>query len=85
MKSITIHNIDDHLHRMVQEKARAEGLSLNKTIHALLEEALGVKPRNLGKHYDEFKEFCGVWSEQEVLDFEEQTREFRQVHPEDWK
>ena len=85
MKSITIHNIDEHLYKMVQEKARAEGLSLNKTIHALLEEALGVKPKSLGKHYDEFKEFCGIWSEKEVLDFEEQTREFGKVHPEDWK
>lgn len=85
MKSITIHNIDENLHKLVQEKAGAEGLSLNKTIQALLEEALGVKPKNLGKHYDEFKEFCGIWSEEDGLDFEEQTREFCQVHTEDWK
>jgi len=32
MKSITIHNLDDPLDRLLQERARSQGMSLNKTI-----------------------------------------------------
>ena len=32
MKSITIHGLEDPLDTLIREKARQEGLSLNKTI-----------------------------------------------------
>lgn len=84
MKSITIHGLDDHLYKLVQEKAKAEGLSLNKTIKKLLEESLGMKPRTSEK-YDQFKEFRGVWSDSDLVEFEEQTQELRKIHPQDWE
>lgn len=36
MKSITIHGLEDPLNTLIREKARQEGLSLNKTIKLLL-------------------------------------------------
>ena len=42
MKSITIHGLDEGLEAMIEEKARQEGLSLNKTVKMLLREALGL-------------------------------------------
>lgn len=85
MKSITIHGIDDPLAELIKSKAQSEGLSINKTVKKLLEESLGVKPRNKGKHRCDFEEFSGIWSESERIEFEERTDELRNVNNEDWQ
>ena len=85
MKSITIHGIDDPLAELIKSKARSEGLSVNKTVKKLLEEALGVKPSRKGKFRDEFEEFCGMWTESDLKEFEEKTKDLRVVNDEDWR
>jgi len=85
MKSITIHGIDDPLAELLKSRAQAEGLSLNKTVKKILEESLGVKPRNKGMHRSDFEEFCGMWSQSELEEFEENTNDLRKIQNEDWQ
>jgi len=85
MKSITIHGIDDPLAELIKSKARSECLSVNKTVKKLLEESLGVKPRNKGINRSDFEEFCGIWSESERTEFEDKTKDLRNVNYEDWQ
>lgn len=85
MKSITIHGIDKNLEKMINARARAEGLSINKTVKKLLEESLGIKPAQTAKHRDDFKEFCGFWSKNDLVEFEAETEDTRKINPEDWK
>lgn len=85
MKSMTIHGIDKQLEKLIKAKAQAEGLSVNKTIKQILETALGVKPPLQHKNIDDFKEFCGVWSEADLKEFEEKTADTRNVDTEDWQ
>jgi hypothetical protein len=85
MKSITIHGIDDPLAKLIKSKALTEGLSINKTVKKLLEESLGVKPRDKGINRGDFEEFCGIWSESERTEFEEKTKDLRHVNYEDWQ
>ena len=85
MKSITIHGIDDPLAELIKSKAQAEGLSVNKMVKKLLEEALGVKPLNRGKFREDFEEFCGMWTESDLKEFEERTKALRIIHNEDWQ
>jgi hypothetical protein len=85
MKSITIHGIDDPLAKLIKSKAQSEGLSINKTVKKLLEESLGVKPRNKGINRSDFEEFFGIWSESERIEFEDRTDELRNVNYEDWQ
>ena len=80
MKSITIHGIDDPLAELIKSKAQSEGLSINKTVKKLLEESLGIKPRNKGKNRSDFEEFFGIWSESERIEFEDRTDELRNVN-----
>ena len=84
MKSITIHGIDDPLAELIQSRARSEGLSVNKTVKKLLEEALGVKPQSMGKYRSDFEEFCGIWSESDLNEFQEKTKDLRIIQDEDW-
>jgi hypothetical protein len=85
MKSITIHNLDGPLEAMIEEKARAEGLSLNKTVKMLLGKALGLTPGGNGGRKADFAEFSGVWSEADRRRFEKKTEELHRVDPQDWQ
>lgn len=85
MKSITIHNIDEPLAELIKSKARSEGLSINKTVKKLLEESLGVKHREKAENLSDFEEFCGIWSDSELAEFENATKDMRKVNREDWK
>ena len=70
---------------MINSRARAEGLSINKTVKKLLEESLGIKPAQTGKHRDDFKEFCGLWSKTDLVEFEAETNDTCKINPEDWQ
>jgi hypothetical protein len=86
MKSITIHNIDGQLAELIESTAKAKGTSINKTIQQLLEESLGVKFQGKdSKHRTDFSEFCGLWTKEDLAEFEKRTKEFEEIQPEDWK
>ena len=42
-------------------------------VKKLLEEALGVKPLSRGKFRSDFEEFCGMWTESDLEEFEEEV------------
>ncbi len=85
MKSITIHGLEDPLDTLIREKARQEGLSLNKTIKQLLAETLGIKSPDQTIHKNEFADLCGVWSKKDIEEFEKNNATLSTVDPEDWK
>jgi hypothetical protein len=85
MKSITIHGIDKQLERLIKSKAESEGLSVNKTVKKLLETSLGVKPKIIRENLKEFEEFCGLWTREDLDEFEEKTEDLRRVDQRDWQ
>lgn len=85
MKSITIHNLDDSLEAMIEEKAREQGLSLNKTVKMLLGRALGVERGGNGGRKADFAEFSGVWSKADQKEFDKKTEPLRQIDSQDWQ
>jgi hypothetical protein len=85
MKSITLHNIDGPLAELIKSKAKSEGLSMNKTIQKILEEALGVRPKTDGAFRRDFEEFCGIWSDRDVAHFNERSSDFERIDPEYWQ
>ena len=85
MKSITIHGIDDQLAELIKSKAESEGLSVNKTVKKLLETSLGVRPQIEKKNWNDFKEFCGLWTKADLDEFEENTIDLREVDKGDWQ
>jgi hypothetical protein len=85
MKSITIHGLDGPLWSMLKTKSEYEGLSLNKTVKMLLENALGVRPVKNMERYNEFKEFVGVWTDADLSEFKKCTEDFDKIEKEDWK
>ena len=84
MKSITIHGIDDITSQQLQNTAEKLGLSLNKTIKKIIQEALGIKPSEISSKRSEFEEFCGIWTNQDLKEFNKEVEPLRQIYPEDW-
>ena len=85
MKAITVRNIPPGVAKVVKEKARKEGLSLNRAVVSLLEEAAGItKPATPVVHHD-LDHLAGTWSQAEYDEFIESLREHRQIDPEMWK
>ena len=85
MKSLTIHDLDDSLDVMIQEKAKEQGLSLNRTVKMLLRKALGLEPGGNGVKRAGFAEFCGVWSKTDAAEFDRRTKDLRKVDLRDWQ
>lgn len=83
MKSITLHNLDNQTVAVIEKMAQEQGKSLNKTIKQILHQALGISES--GSKEDEFAEFIGSWSEEDVRDFNRSTSEFGKITPLDWQ
>ena len=84
MKSITIHGVDEPLLKLIKSKAKDEGLSINQTIKNILEASLGVRPKKYLDNMSRFEEFCGIWSQTDLAEFDQKTDALRRVDSEDW-
>jgi len=83
-KSITIHGIDEPLVKLIRSKAKQEGLSVNQTVKNILETALGVKPKKTLANIERFEEFCGIWTANEMKEFDNNTDFLNKIDLEDW-
>ncbi len=84
MKSMTIHGLDDALDNLIREKAKIQGMSLNKTIKYLLEESLGLKESEKNRRKNDFLDLFGIWTKSEAKIFCQSIADFEKVDPEDW-
>jgi hypothetical protein len=83
MRQLTLRNIPEDLEKEIRRIARERGTSINKTIHEILSEALGID-RSSGKKRD-LSDFVGFWDEEEAKEFEKATEVFEKVDEELWK
>ena len=84
MRSITLHGIGEQLDKRIREIAAREGVSLNKTMKALLAEALGLSSAKTNRRED-FSDIFGVWSRADLDEFNAATGDLQQVDERDWK
>ncbi len=84
MKSITIHKLDPDLAKSLEERAKREGASLNRTIKSILRSALGLNKPAPIDHRNDFKDLFGTWSKEEGKAFDARTSGTRQINPSEW-
>jgi len=83
MKSLTIHNIDVSLMRIIESKATEWDLSLNKTIKRLLRQQLLNEPEI--KDDNPFNTVAGKWTSTEHKVFTENIAYFNQIDDSLWQ
>lgn len=83
MKTMTVRNVPAELAEALEAEKRRRGLSLNRTVLALMGEALGTstgRGRSNG-----LRELSGSWSEEEYRRFESAVAPFGEIDEEIWK
>lgn len=84
MSTISIHNLDSDIEQKIKGLAKEKNQSMNKTIKEILREkfsSTNQRPNNRKR----FEKFSGLWSEEEAKQFQEATKDFETINPEDWK
>jgi len=87
MKAITVRDLPPAVGKAIRRKAQAEGLSLNRTVVKLLEEATGhsIGPDSKAALHHDLDHLAGTWTEDEYDEFMESLREQRRIDPEMWR
>jgi plasmid stability protein len=81
--AITLRNLPPKLEELIRTRAAADGLSLNKTVLCMLEEAVGQQAARRELHHD-LDHLAGSWSEEEAAAFDAALVEQRSVDPGQW-
>lgn len=82
MNAISLRNLPAPVEKAVKARARERGISLNRAVLSLLEEALGG-PRRTRRHED-LDRLAGTWSAADAREFAGALRKQRRVDPEIW-
>ena len=83
---VTLRNLPANLARILQKTAEADRTSLNKTVLALLEQRLGLGPKDpFARLHHDLDDLSGTWSAQEAAEFEEILVRQRGIDEELWR
>ena len=82
MRAMTIRNVPPELGAALDAEKHRRGLSLNRTVLALIEESLGVGGRTRSNGLGRL---AGSWSEEEFHEFEDAIAPFEEVDEELWR
>ncbi len=83
MSHITLRQVPERVNTLIRSLSKKNNRSINKTIIALLEKALGLK-ENSNKKRD-LSGFAGTWNKSEIEEFEVNTKIFNKIDKEIWE
>lgn len=86
MKSISVHGIDGETEKVLKERAKKRGQSVNRAVKELLAESLGLGDGPKDKdNRAVFADLCGVWTAEEAAAFTAATDDLKAIDPKDWR
>ena len=83
MKTMTIRNVPAELAQALEKERRKRGTSLNRTVLALLRNALGVPSQAVPSNG--LRRLAGTWSEAEHKQFEQAVAPLGEVDEAMWR
>ena len=83
MKTMTIRNVSTELAMALDAEKRRRGLSLNRTVLLLMQEALGLSTG--GNRSNGLRRLAGSWSEDEYRSFERAVAPFGENNEDLWR
>ena len=86
MTQLTVRGIEGDLHRLLKEKAVANGMSVNKYLVDLIRRDVGLKKGGEKKVvHNDLDHLAGTWSDEEFEEFEENMQWVRKIDAELWE
>ncbi len=83
MKTMTIRNVPAELAQALDRERTRRGVSLNRTVLALLRNALGVA--NAAVRSNGLRDLAGTWSEAEFKQFEQAVAPLGEIDEPMWR
>lgn len=83
MKTMTIRNVPAELAQALEKERRKRGTSLNRTVLALLRNALGVPSQAVPSNG--LRQLAGAWSEAEYKQFEQAVAPLGEIDEAMWR
>lgn len=84
MSVVTVRGIDDTMAKVLKEKAKQEGTSVNTVLLKTLRESLGLKKKKRTVIYNDLDHLAGTWSGKDFLEFQEKIADFETVDKKIW-
>ena len=85
MKSITLHKLDPDVASELEQRARDQGRSLNRTAQELLRTALGLQRGKGTDRTESFHDLFNSWNREELLEFNKRSEDLGRVDPAEWE
>ncbi|MEK6583188.1 MAG: antitoxin [Nitrospirota bacterium] len=85
MSVMTIRGIDDTTAKVLKQKAKKEGVSVNAVLLKTLRESLGLEKKRRTIIYDDLDYLAGTWNEKDFIEFQKQIAGFETVDKKMWK
>ena len=84
MSTITIRGIDEITAKILKEKAKKEGTSVNAVLLNTLKESLGLGKKKRTVVYTDLDHLAGTWSEKDFSEFQKKIADFEAVDEKMW-
>lgn len=88
MRQMTLRDIPEEIEIVVRNEASKKGVSLNKAFLTLLrkgtQQTIAQSPTVNRKRKSRFSRFCGIWSEEDTVEFDKALLEQRKIDNEAW-
>ena len=88
MRQITLRGIPEDIETIAEKEAKSRGVSLNKAFLSLLqkgaEQQSRLARRKKTRAESEFKQFLGLWNEEEAAVFDKSLKDQREIDTEQW-
>lgn len=85
MSTITIRGIDETTTRILKERAKKEGISVNAVLLKTLRESLGLEKKRRKVIHNDLDHLAGTWSERDFAEFQKRIADFETVDEKMWK
>lgn len=70
MKAVTLRNLPASLDRTIRQRAKKQGVSVNKVVISLLQDHLGESEPRPARRYHDLDGLAGSWGRQEAEAFD---------------
>lgn len=85
LKPVTLRNLPEPVAAAILQRAERDGLSLNRTVARVLEEALAPYAQMGPREYHDLDDLMGTWSRVEAEAFDRALGEQREVEADLWR
>lgn len=85
MGAITIRGVDEAMARVLKERAKKEGSSVNAILLKTMRESFGLKKKKRTVIHDDLDHLAGTWNEKDFTEFQKRIADFEVVDEKMWK